>query len=218
MEKLERINKFLSEAGVCSRREVDELIETGRVEVNGQPARIGMQIDTERDHVLVDGELVDPDHPWANAISLKALQEQAEREPWWVEHNQQKAEREASAKLNPKSRLLRSGKKSAVGHKSGKTGKNLTPTQQESLRRKMASGNMHAVGNARTTPQDTVGQGKTPKAKTFSEYFANDKQALMNVRSRRVEGVNPKSGAKRSSSQATSRKPGRKSNGPKRGR
>ena len=63
MEKIERINKYLSESGVCSRREVDELIADGRVEVNGQPARIGMQIDTERDVVTVDGQKVDPENP-----------------------------------------------------------------------------------------------------------------------------------------------------------
>ncbi|MBQ7237318.1 MAG: hypothetical protein IJS20_00855 [Bacteroidales bacterium] len=93
MNKLERINKFLSESGVCSRREVDELIETGRVEVNRQPARIGMQIDTENDKVYVDGQLVDPENKIKNAISLEALQSQMER-PWWEEHNEMKQAKE----------------------------------------------------------------------------------------------------------------------------
>ena len=39
-----RLNKYLSEAGVCSRREADRLIETGRVTVNGQRAQTGMRI------------------------------------------------------------------------------------------------------------------------------------------------------------------------------
>ena len=39
-----RLNKYLSEAGVCSRREADRLIETGRVTVDGQRAQIGMRI------------------------------------------------------------------------------------------------------------------------------------------------------------------------------
>lgn len=39
-----RLNKYLSEVGVCSRREADRLIETGRVTVDGQRAQTGMRI------------------------------------------------------------------------------------------------------------------------------------------------------------------------------
>lgn len=39
-----RLNKFLSEAGVCSRREADRLIESGRVTVDGKRAEMGMKI------------------------------------------------------------------------------------------------------------------------------------------------------------------------------
>lgn len=39
-----RLNKFLSEAGVCSRREADRLIESGRVTVDGKRAEMGMRI------------------------------------------------------------------------------------------------------------------------------------------------------------------------------
>ena len=39
-----RLNKYLSEAGVCSRREADRLIGTGRVTVDGQRAQTGMRI------------------------------------------------------------------------------------------------------------------------------------------------------------------------------
>ena len=39
-----RLNKYLSEAGVCSRREADRLIEIGRVTVDGQRAQTGMRI------------------------------------------------------------------------------------------------------------------------------------------------------------------------------
>lgn len=39
-----RLNKYLSEAGVCSRREADRLIETGRVTVDGQCPQTGMRI------------------------------------------------------------------------------------------------------------------------------------------------------------------------------
>lgn len=39
-----RLNKYLSEAGVCSRREADKLIEGGRVSVDGKRAVTGMKI------------------------------------------------------------------------------------------------------------------------------------------------------------------------------
>ena len=39
-----RLNKYLSEAGVCSRREADRLIESGRVSVDGKRAQTGMKI------------------------------------------------------------------------------------------------------------------------------------------------------------------------------
>ena len=39
-----RLNKYLSEAGVCSRREADRLIESGRVTVDGKTAQTGMRI------------------------------------------------------------------------------------------------------------------------------------------------------------------------------
>lgn len=39
-----RLNKYLSEAGVCSRREADRLIAAGRVTVDGNPAQTGMRI------------------------------------------------------------------------------------------------------------------------------------------------------------------------------
>ena len=39
-----RLNKYLSEAGVCSRREADRLIEMGRVTVDGKTAQTGMRV------------------------------------------------------------------------------------------------------------------------------------------------------------------------------
>lgn len=49
-----RINKFLSDNGIASRRGADKLIEEGRVEVNGVPAEIGQDISV-KDVVRVDG-------------------------------------------------------------------------------------------------------------------------------------------------------------------
>lgn len=54
---LKRINKYLSEAGYCSRREADKLIEAGRVTINGIIPEKGTKI-TPNDEVAVDGTLI----------------------------------------------------------------------------------------------------------------------------------------------------------------
>ena len=54
-----RLNKYLAECGVCSRRAADKLIETGAVEVNHQIARFGVQV-KEQDIVTVNGKIVRP--------------------------------------------------------------------------------------------------------------------------------------------------------------
>ena len=52
-----RINKFLSEAGYCSRRAADRLIEQNRVTINGEVPPMGTKI-VEGDIVKVDGKLI----------------------------------------------------------------------------------------------------------------------------------------------------------------
>ena len=45
MEKLGiRINRYISDKGVCSRREADKWIETGRVFINGRKATLGDRV------------------------------------------------------------------------------------------------------------------------------------------------------------------------------
>lgn len=44
MEQEMRLNKFLSDAGVCSRREADRLVDAGRVFVDGKPAVQGQKV------------------------------------------------------------------------------------------------------------------------------------------------------------------------------
>lgn len=56
-EKLTRLNKYLSEAGFCSRRAADKLIEEGRVTINGIIPEMGTKV-SEGDIVAVDGERV----------------------------------------------------------------------------------------------------------------------------------------------------------------
>lgn len=53
-----RINKFLAECGVCSRRAADKLIEEGAVKVNGKICGIGQDIDEFSDSVLVNGKKI----------------------------------------------------------------------------------------------------------------------------------------------------------------
>ena len=53
-----RINKFLEQCGVGSRRACDKLIQEGRVSVNGSVCKLGQEIDERRDNVLFDGKKV----------------------------------------------------------------------------------------------------------------------------------------------------------------
>lgn len=56
-----RINKFLRDSGVTSRRGADEVILTGRVSVNGKKiTTLGIEVDPDRDTVAVDGKIVRP--------------------------------------------------------------------------------------------------------------------------------------------------------------
>jgi len=57
-----RLNKFLSQAGVASRRAADRLIEEGRVKVNGRVVQeLGCKIDDQKDRVKIDGKKVEKD-------------------------------------------------------------------------------------------------------------------------------------------------------------
>ncbi|MER3405750.1 MAG: pseudouridine synthase [Chloroflexota bacterium] len=53
-----RLQRFLSMAGVASRRDAEELIRAGRVTVNGVRAELGMKVNPETDRVEVDGKPV----------------------------------------------------------------------------------------------------------------------------------------------------------------
>ena len=54
-----RINKYLSEAGVCSRREADRLVEKGKVFIDGKLAETGAKVGPGQ-VVVVDGKEVRP--------------------------------------------------------------------------------------------------------------------------------------------------------------
>ncbi len=55
-----RLQRALARAGVASRRAAEELIEAGRVRVDGKVATIGMKVDPERQRITVAGRAVKP--------------------------------------------------------------------------------------------------------------------------------------------------------------
>lgn len=54
----ERVQKFLSEQGVASRRKAEEFIKSGQVLINGRKAKLGDKVDPTKDEVKVYGKLV----------------------------------------------------------------------------------------------------------------------------------------------------------------
>lgn len=61
---LERLQKIISQAGVTSRRAAEELIAEGRVRVNGAVVtELGSKADASKDHIKVDGKLINPKQP-----------------------------------------------------------------------------------------------------------------------------------------------------------
>ena len=61
---LERLQKFLSRAGVASRRRAEELIREGKVRVNGRVVtELGVKIDPDKDRVQVEGRRVGVPQP-----------------------------------------------------------------------------------------------------------------------------------------------------------
>lgn len=54
-----RLNKYISESGICSRRQADKFIENGNVFINGKRAKIGDQV-LPTDRVVVNGNAIEP--------------------------------------------------------------------------------------------------------------------------------------------------------------
>ena len=55
MSELKRLNKYISETGICSRREADTLIAEGKVTVNGTVAEMGLKV-SDADNITVNGK------------------------------------------------------------------------------------------------------------------------------------------------------------------
>ena len=52
----DRLQKILSAAGLCSRRQAEVYIQQGRVTVNGRPATLGDKADPQKDTIALDGK------------------------------------------------------------------------------------------------------------------------------------------------------------------
>lgn len=63
-----RINKFLAENGIASRRHADEMVSAGRIKINGQTALLGADVQ-DGDEVLFDDKPIARAEKNSNIIS-----------------------------------------------------------------------------------------------------------------------------------------------------
>jgi 23S rRNA pseudouridine2605 synthase len=57
---IERVQKIIASAGICSRRKAEEVIQEGKVKVNGQTITLGDKANAKIDKVEVNGKLIQP--------------------------------------------------------------------------------------------------------------------------------------------------------------
>ncbi len=60
MSELVRVQKYIADSGVCSRRAAEKLIEQGRVTVSGKPVAIGQKVESDAMTVRIDGRQIYP--------------------------------------------------------------------------------------------------------------------------------------------------------------
>ena len=56
MNETVRLQKFIADCGIASRRKAEEFIQAGKVKVNGHIAEIGEKVDPKRDSVIFCGK------------------------------------------------------------------------------------------------------------------------------------------------------------------
>ncbi|MEM7554286.1 MAG: pseudouridine synthase [Cyanobacteria bacterium P01_A01_bin.84] len=57
-----RLQKFISQCGIASRRQAEEMIRHGKVQINGEVAHLGQKIDPDKDTMTVDGKVISISH------------------------------------------------------------------------------------------------------------------------------------------------------------
>lgn len=66
-----RVQKYISECGVASRRKAEELISLGKVLINGKKANIGDKVNPKKDNISVNGNLLKAEHNFRYIILHK---------------------------------------------------------------------------------------------------------------------------------------------------
>jgi 16S rRNA uridine-516 pseudouridylate synthase and related pseudouridylate synthases len=191
MSKQMRLNKYLGDTGICTRREADELIEQGRIIVNGKVAHVGFVIDPYSDTIRYDGEIVSPDK----------LEDNADRKisGWRAEKKAAKQAKLAEAAANPKSKTLRSGRKKNVHESTKLTDKELAARRSSRSKREQATKNS---ASAKNTP-DKNGRLVTKGASMRMEDAIKSESIISSVKNLKKKPiVNPKSAALRGKSTA----------------
>jgi 23S rRNA pseudouridine2605 synthase len=69
----QRLQKLIAAAGICSRRQAEVLIESGRVLLNGRAAMLGEQADPRHDAILVDGRPLRPTEAFCYLLMHKPV-------------------------------------------------------------------------------------------------------------------------------------------------
>ena len=64
-----RLNKYISETGICSRRGADKLIEAGKVLVNGKLPELGTRVD-DNDEIFVDDKPLQQKEKFGHTVNL----------------------------------------------------------------------------------------------------------------------------------------------------
>ena len=73
-QNLLRLNRFLARHGICSRRKADELIQSGRISIDGMVCReVGTEVDPEKQRIAFDGKVLEQEPPRVYMILNKPL-------------------------------------------------------------------------------------------------------------------------------------------------
>lgn len=125
-----RLNKLISDTGICSRREADEFIESGRVTVNGNLPHVGQKV-SENDIVLLDDiriqlskQAIEKARAAAGKPAPRIVEKEKKSTPAKTSSPEKKAKAQSSG---PTSNGLRPGKyvkynKYAAARKAAKSG------------------------------------------------------------------------------------------------